>query len=109
MDSLISLIRTRFGKYYEYSGTDRNDDKFSVIAIPTGGEDSTPDLSVEKYIELLSAVFILKNYTGIEVTISTPETFSYDLSDVDGFASAIDASDSTWKHDFFVFIVIEKS
>ena len=109
MDILKSLIKHQlpnFETFYEHV----NDD-YSVIAIPTGTEDSTPDLAEDRYIEIFGTVKTMKNFMNIQVLMSTPASFSdsifKDDQSRDVFAKSIEASDSTWNHDFFLFIVIE--
>lgn len=89
-----------------------SDNKSFTLIFPTGCEDETGDITLHPFNLIFGQIKNFREYiawngdeVNIKVNITTPEKFQWSSNcDEEELASILEVGDSSWKHDFYVFI-----
>jgi len=84
-----------------------------VVAFETGEEDESGDVTKPEFVEIWKTIENFRQVyddLSIDVTITSPKTFHYEIEDwisEGDFSEMLEVSDSSWNHDFYIFVTFK--
>lgn len=93
-------------------------DNLFIIIFETGREEQSGDITSPKFMNIWNTIINFRKTVlestnvVIDVTITTLSHFYYQISQEvseKDFARSLDVSDSTWHHDFYIFVTFRNA